>query len=106
MIDFKTTTELVKYLLTTAPETRSNDSFLYYNVLKEVGIQRGIDIEAVSIPNFFLNLHGSAVPCFETVRRTRQKLQEHYPHLASTEPVKGFRTANEAEYRAFARGDV
>ncbi len=106
MIDFKTTTELVKYILTTYPKTRSSDSFLYFKVLKEVGRQRGLDIEKMSIPYFLLNLHGSAVPCFETVRRTRQKLQQHYPHLASSEPVKGFRTANEAEYREFARGDV
>lgn len=106
MIDFKTTTELVKYILTTYPKTRSSDSFLYFKVLKEVGRQRGIDIEAMSIPNFFLNIHGTAVPCFETVRRTRQKLQQHYPYLASSEPVKAVRTANEAEYREFASGDV
>jgi hypothetical protein len=106
MIDFKTTTELVKYILTTDPKTRNSDSFLYLKVLTEIGRQRGIDIEKMSIPYFLLNLHGTAVPCFETVRRTRQKLQQHYPYLASSEPVKGFRTANEAEYRAFARSDV
>lgn len=106
MIDFKTTTELVKYILTTYPKTRSSDSFLYLKVLTEVGRQRGLDIDKVSIPYFLLNLHGTAVPCFETVRRTRQKLQQHCPYLASSEAVKGFRTANEAEYKAFARGDV
>lgn len=106
MIDFNTTTELVKYILTTDPKTRNSDSFLYLKVLTEIGRQRGIDIDKMSIPYFLLNLHGTAVPCFETVRRTRQKLQQHYPYLASSEPVKGFRTANEAEYKAFARGDV
>jgi hypothetical protein len=106
MVDFKTTTDLVKFILSTCPKARNSDSILYYEVLKEVGRQRGLDIDKMSIPYFFLNLHGSAVPCFETVRRTRQKLQQHYPHLVSSEAVKGFRTANEAEYRAFARREL
>lgn len=106
MIDFKTTTELVKYILTNDPKTRSSDSFLYLKVLTEIGRQRGIDIDKMSIPYFLLNLHDAGFPGFETVRRTRQKLQQHYPYLSSTEAVKGFRTANEAEYRAYVRGDV
>lgn len=106
MLEFKTTLALVKHILETNPKCRNSDSFLYLKVLTEVGRQRGIDIEKMSIPYFLLNLHGTAVPCFETVRRTRQKLQQHYPYLASSEPVKAFRTANEAEYKAFANGDV
>ena len=106
MLEFKTTLELVKHILETNPKCRNSDSFLYLKVLTEVGRQRGIDIDKMSIPYFLLNLHGAGFPGFETVRRTRQKLQQHHPELAACEAVEAFRTENEAAYRDFARGEV
>lgn len=105
MLDLKNTTALVKSILEQDKHCRNSDSFLYLKVLTEVGKQKGIDIENMSIPYFLLNLHGSGFPGFETVRRTRQKIQQHHPELAACESVEGFRAENEAEFRAYARGE-
>lgn len=106
MINFKSTTALVKHILTTDPKSRNNDSYLYWKVISEIAEHKGINLQGLSLPCFLLNGSNMGFPCTETVRRTRQKLQQHYHYLAPTETVKGFRTANETAYRAFARGDV
>lgn len=106
MFDLKNTTALVKSILEQDKQCRNSDSFLYLKVLSVIGKQKGIDIEKMSIPYFLLNLHGAGFPGFETVRRTRQKLQQHHPELAACEAVEGFRAENEAEFRAYARGEA
>lgn len=106
MNDLKTTKALVKSILETDRRCRNSDSFLYLKVLSEMGKRKGIDIENMSVPYFLLNLHGAGLPGFETVRRTRQKIQQHHPELAACEAVEGFRAENEAEFRAFARGEA
>lgn len=106
MNDLKTTTALVKAILQQDKQCRNSDSFLYLKVLSVIGKQRGIDIDKMSIPYFLLNLHGASFPCFETVRRSRQKIQQHHPELAACETVEGYRAENESEYREFARGVV
>lgn len=106
MNDLKNTTALVKALLEQDKQCRNSDSFLYLKVLSVIGKRKGIDIESMSVPYFLANLHGTAFPPFESVRRARQKIQEHNPHLAACEAVEGFRMDNEKEFRAYAMGDV
>lgn len=106
MVELKTTTTLVKSILEQDERCRNSDSFLYLKVLSVVGKQKGIDIENMSIPYFLLNLHGAGFPGFETVRRTRQKLQQHHPELAACEAVESFRMENEVDFRAYARGEA
>lgn len=106
MLDFKTTTALVKFLLENHPATRNDDNFLYLLVTMELADRNGFDIYAINVPWFLMNINREGFIGFETVRRTRQKLQQRYPYLAPSETVKGFRTANETAYRAFARGEL
>lgn len=106
MIEFKNTTELVKAILEQDEQCRNSDSFLYLKVLTVIGERKGIDIESMPITHFLLHLHGAGVPGFETVRRTRQKLQATYPELAACDRVAAYRAENEREYREFARGEV
>ena len=106
MFDLKNTTALVKSILEQDKQCRNSDSFLYLKVLSVIGQQKGIDIEKMSVPYFLLNLHGAGLPGFETVRRTRQKIQQHHPELAASEAVEGFRAENEKVFKAFAVGDV
>ena len=106
MNDLKTTTALVKSILEQDKQCRNSDSFLYLKVLSVIGKQRGIDIEKMSVPYFLVHLHGAGFPGFETVRRTRQKIQQHHPELAACEAVEGYRAENEADFRAYARGEV
>ena len=106
MNDLKNTTALVKAILEQDKQCRNSDSFLYLKVLSVIGKRKGIDIETMSVPYFLTNLQGTSFPGFETVRRTRQKLQQHHPELCACEAVEGFRMDNEKEFRAYAVGDV
>ena len=106
MKDLMNTTELVKSILEQDKQCRNSDSFLYLKVLSAVAKQKGVDLEKMTVPFFLLNLHGAGFPGFETVRRTRQKIQQHHPELAACEAVEGFRAENEAQYKAYARGEA
>ena len=106
MLDLKNTTALVKSILEQDEQCRNSDSFLYLKVLSAVAKQKGIDLEKMTVPFFLTNLHGAGLPPFESVRRSRQKLQQHHPELAANEVVEGFRAENEAEFLAYARGEA
>lgn len=93
---------IVKEILEEDPNARDSDNYLYYKVLKHIGSINGIDIETMSIPRFFLNIKTYGFPQFETVRRTRQKIQHDNPELAGSREVQSMRAANEEEYRSYA----
>ena len=106
MLDLKNTTALVKSILEQDKQCRNSDSFLYLKVLSAIGKQKVIDIEKMSVPYFLVNLHGAGLPPFESVRRARQKVQATYPELRACKAVEDFRADNEAQFRAYAVGDV
>lgn len=106
MTDLKNTTALVKELLQRDEQCRNSDGILYLRVLFTYATKNGINLDAISIPDFLMNHHGKDFPIFESVRRARQKVQAANPDLAACEAVQEFRAENEAEYRAFARGEV
>lgn len=101
-----TTTNLVKTILETNTQARNSDSYLYLKVLEHIALQKGIDLQGLTVPNFLLSLNVLGLPCFETVRRSRQKIQSEYPELAANKAVQEFRAANEQEYRGYAKGSV
>ena len=106
MYDLKNTTALVRSILENDVKCRNSDSFLYLKVLEVIGKRKGIDIHSMSIPYFLINMSGTAFPPFESVRRARQKLQEHHPELAACEEVAEARAFNEIGYNEYARGTV
>lgn len=106
MNELKNTTALVKSILEQDKRCRNSDSFLYFRVLSVVAKQKGITLDFMTVPDFLLNFHGSHFPPFESVRRARQKIQEHNPELAACEAVEGFRMENEADFREYARSEA
>lgn len=101
--ELKTTKGLVKAILTDVPQTRNSDSLLYLKVLQRIAETNDINIENLSVPAFLLELENSQFPCFESVRRARQKLQVSFPELAASKKVQEFRAENEYVYGEFAR---
>lgn len=101
--ELRTTTELVKEILQKHTKARNSDNYLYFHVCAVIGAQKGIDINSMSMPTFFLKLSDSPFPAFETVRRTRQKLQAAYPELAGNDEVEAQRTLNEEVFKDYAR---
>lgn len=106
MQNIKQTTQLVKAILEQDKRCRNSDSFLYFKVLSVVAERKGVDIDKMTVPYFLLNMHGTVFPPFESVRRSRQKVQERCPELAACETVSGYRAENECAMREYARGSI
>jgi hypothetical protein len=104
--ELKGLTALVYMILDHYPQTRNSDGLLWLKVLESQAYDKGIDLRLLSVPFFLPRIAEMGFSPFESVRRTRQKLQAAYPHLAACEAVEGFRTENEQQYRAFARSDI
>lgn len=93
--EFKQTKELVKYLLEKYPKTRNSDQLLYVKVVEKLNPgAKGEAFEAV-----MLNLESMGLPCFETVRRSRQEIQAKNPRLKAVPKVQDYRTKREEEFR-------
>lgn len=63
--------EIVRELLEKKPELRDNDNLLMSTIWKDQS----------NILNFFHRLESGKLHSPESIRRTRQKLQEEFPHL-------------------------
>lgn len=92
--------KIVKQILREDQEARDNDDYLYCKVCERVN--------AISVNEPFnkvmRNRKDLGFPPFETVRRTRQKLQEEYPELEGT--VKKQRLQNTVAYKGYAKSEV
>lgn len=106
MSDLKSIAALVQALLEQDTNCRNSDGFLYLRVLFAHAEKNGINLNTMTIPDFLMHHHGTDFPIFESVRRSRQRIQQRHPELSASEKVEAFRTENEAAYLAFARGDV
>lgn len=100
MKNLKNIKELVKSILENSPETRSSDMLLYFRVC-QIKNSGALDIPFGAV---ITNLDRFYLPPFESVRRTRQKVQAECPHLAPCKKVEEFRAENEVAFREFARG--
>lgn len=99
-----TTTNLVKMLLETEPQTRNSDSLLYLKVLEHCAIQKGVNLHLIPVTAFLSHyIYEYDFPCSETVRRTRQKVQREHPELKANKAVQEQRKINEAVFKDFAR---
>ena len=106
MENLKTVSALVKNILENDHKARNTDTHLYLKVLEHYSGLRGIDIHAMTVPVFLKELDKHSFPGFETVRRSRQKVQAIYPDLAPTESVGRKRSKNETVYKDFALSEV
>lgn len=106
MENLKTVSALVKTILEQDTRARNTDNHLYLKVLEHYSGQRGVDVCSMTVPVFLKELDHHSFPGFETVRRSRQKIQASYPELAPTESVGRNRSKNESAYKNFALSEV
>lgn len=104
--ELSTTTNLVKSILEKDEQARNSDSFLYLKVLEHIAERKGVALYYLPVPMFLNHMKEFGFPIFETVRRTRQKLQAAYPELAACDKVAEMRSANEVDYYQYAKGDL
>lgn len=97
--ELKTTTELVKEVLKDNVLARSSDDYLYYKVCEKInGMYTVLPFWKV-----ILNRKKYGFPEFESVRRSRQKIQAAHPELAGSKEAEAGRVVNEAVFKDYAR---
>lgn len=89
---------VVKKVLTEKPYTRDDDFLLIYEVYKEFLP----DLDNMSFKDVMLNHKDYKLPYFESVRRTRPKLQNQFSELLSSKIVQEGRRDLEDDYREYA----
>ena len=93
--ELKGTKALVKDILLKEPKTRNSDMTLYIKVVERLN-KNALD---KPLSEVLANLQELGLPCFETVRRSRQWCQARYEELQADEKVQDFRTEREEEFR-------
>ena len=106
MNELKKVTYLVKLILEEDERARNSDNYLYSRVIEIVAERKAVDVSKVSVTDFLLKQEFADFPCFETVRRARQKIQQDIPELAGSHRVRMARKENEEVYREYAKGDL
>lgn len=95
----KTIEDMVRAVLKKDKEARNDDMLLYLKVcsvcLKDAG--------AMPFAEVMAGYRFYGLPPFESVRRTRQKLQATCPELAGNLRVRQLRAAQEQAYREYAK---
>lgn len=94
--NLRTVTEIVRSILEDRPETRDDDDLLYLAVIGRRCVPGDITVE-----DFFTMRSYYKIPCFETVRRCRQKAQEEDETLKGKKVKK--RAAAEEVYKEYSR---
>ena len=89
---------IVKDILQRCPAARDCDPLLYVKVVEVLNPS----VLGMNFEDVMLNLEDLGLLKFETVRRTRQKLQAEYPNLKPCKEVQEFRSENEEVFRRFA----
>lgn len=99
MKNLKTIEDKVKAILQKNEDARNDDMTLYLIVcntyLKGAG--------AMPFAEVMEQYKYLGLPSFESVSRTRRKLQARYPELAGSRPVQKMRATGEKAYRRYAK---
>lgn len=98
MKNIRQTSGIVRAVLEQHPETRNSDNLLYIKVIES------IDSDLIYKPMQDVLLHAKAygIPPFESVRRTRQKLQADFPELRAKKEIEAEREINEHIVKGYA----
>lgn len=99
MRNLKTIENKVKTILKKNEDARNDDMVLYLALcnlcLKDAG--------AIPLAEIMTQHRSLGLPSFESVSRTRRKLQARYPELVGSRPVQKMRATGEKAYRRYAK---
>lgn len=91
--------KMVKGILEEIPATRDSDDILYYYIIIEHNKALAMNGTPYDI---FVNGREFGLPSYETVGRTRRKLQEKYEDLRGSKWATRIRRKREEEFIAYA----
>ena len=96
--ELRKTKDVVTDILEQNTRARNDDAYLYLLVVKEFNsVAPDYPLELFLTDPMF-----NDIPCFETVRRARQRVQALRPELASDKRIEKLRHEQEQDYKAFA----
>ena len=84
------------------PEARNDDKKLYLLISKAC-IYDTYGIADFSFEDVMSNYKAYGIPCFESIRRTRQKIQAKYPELGCSPEVRRARHKMQRVYSDYAK---
>lgn len=91
--------ERVKRILEDTPEARDNDGLLIALFDEEINPS----VSGMSYGRVMAHRSELGLPTCESIRRSRQRVQEETPSLASSKAVQKMRDKQRAEYEEFVR---
>lgn len=97
------TANLVWEILLNNRAARNSDNLLYSLVCERRLQEKGLTLDKITFKEGLLAQKEYNLPNFETVRRTRQKLQAQFPEVTGAKKVKEFREKREKIFREYAR---
>ena len=92
---------LIRSILEENPAARSSDNILFAEVLKSVNTSLSPNVERAVIQALYEGFGGVN---FDSVRRSRQKIQQLNPDLQPPERIRARRKARQAEIETELRG--
>ena len=95
--------KIVKKVLIDDTRARNSDARLYRKVIYQIGMNKGIDVGAMSVTYYLEHMKQLGFPAFETISRARRKIQAKHPELAGDDDVVAHREINEQVYREYAK---
>ena len=102
MRNLKTIENRVLAVLKELPEARNDDMKLYLLISKAC-IYDTHGISHFSFEDVMSNYKAYGIPCFESIRRTRQKIQAKYPELGCSPEVRRARHKMQRVYSDYAK---
>ena len=102
MKTLKTIENRVLAVLKEYPEARNDDMKLYL-LVSEACIYDTHGIGDFRFEDVMSNYKAYGIPCFESIRRTRQKIQAKYPELGCSPEVRRARHKMQRVYSDYAK---
>jgi hypothetical protein len=99
MKNIRKTSDLVKHILQTIPQTRNSKDYLVKCVYEH------INKDSVNLPYWELMARRKELllPPYGSITRAMRKLQKAYPELGPNDEVAGWRAVNEEIVKDYAR---
>lgn len=101
MKTLKTIESRVAEILREHPDARNDDMRLYL-LVSESCISETHGTGTFTFADVMTNYKGYGIPCFESIRRTRQKIQAKCPELGCSPEVRRARHKNQKAYMKYA----
>lgn len=102
MKTLKTIESRVAEILREHPDARNDDMRLYL-LVSESCITETHGTGTFTFADVMTNYKSYGIPCFESIRRTRQKIQAKYPELGCSPEVRRARHRMERVYSDYAK---